>query len=266
MAVSFEQFAQVYEHEAAGIWWIFSRRGDKGMSENCADYKEYDWGEFLSASTKRFYKAFQAIQARPDVKTVCDMGGFLGAFPLTLKRFGYKVKMIEDMGLHNKSLHDVFDFLHKSGVTLYAGNVFENKLDGDSDFVTAMSTAEHYAHSLKTFMQNFSALGKYYYFEVPNIAYWPKRIALLRGQSPLPSIQNIFNSKEPYTGHHHEMTYDEVMFLLRDTLIENVAFFNYSVPDWPGVKEFIKNPIQLLAHKFYPNTRELIAVTGRHLK
>ena len=100
------------------------------------------------------------------------------------------------------------------------------------------------------------------FIEVPNIAYWPNRVGLLVGRSPLVSIDQIYESEEPFIGHHHEYTIDELRKLvsLSGLTITREDFYNYSVA---GIGALAKRPVAALAFAFLKESRECMAVTCR---
>jgi hypothetical protein len=128
-----------------------------------------------------------------------------------------------------------------------------------------MAVLEHYPHSLNTFMGNtkrmLNTVGKLY-LEVPNIAYWPKRTALLMGRTPLPPVEDIYLSEEPFIGHHHEFTMAELHELARlaGLKVTDEEYFNYTLDRTNTFKLFIRYPIMSAAFFLRARTRECIAV------
>jgi len=123
---------------------------------------------------------------------------------------------------------------------------------------------EHYPHSPKPLLDNVVAMLKRngaIYLEVPNIAYWPKRMALLRGQTPLVPIQDIVSSSIPFIGHHHEYTIAELRTLVGhlDLRIVKEEFYNYSQAG-SVIRQFFRHPLQTFAFWAWPDTRECLAV------
>jgi 2-polyprenyl-3-methyl-5-hydroxy-6-metoxy-1,4-benzoquinol methylase len=106
----------------------------------------------------------------------------------------------------------------------------EAALDRRFDVVTLMAVLEHYPHSHKILMKYISSLirpdGKLY-IEVPNIAYWPKRVSLLIGRTPL---ADIYRSDVPFIGHHYEFTITELRELADLSGMKALAedFYNYT--------------------------------------
>jgi 2-polyprenyl-3-methyl-5-hydroxy-6-metoxy-1,4-benzoquinol methylase len=130
--------------------------------------------------------------------------------------------------------------------------------------ITVMAVLEHYPHSLQHFMRNILSMldpqGKIY-FDVPNIAFWPKRInLLLRGKTPITDFKEIYLSAVPFIGHHHEFTISEMRDLatLSGLTILKEIFYNYSyrllrLRGWG-------QPLQLLANWLIKDSRECLAL------
>jgi hypothetical protein len=128
-----------------------------------------------------------------------------------------------------------------------------------------MAVLEHYPHSLKTFMENVRTMlgmnGKLY-LEVPNIAYWPKRIELLRGRTPQAQLSDIFQSDTPFIGHHHEFTIAELRDLVRLSRMSIVSedFYNYTLNGSPGFRKRVRYPLMFLMFSLLKDSRECMAV------
>jgi len=131
-----------------------------------------------------------------------------------------------------------------------------------------MAVLEHYPHSLKTFMRNVIAMmrpGGEVYFEAPNIAFWPKRVGLLRGSTPLTPLREIFHSAVPFIGHHHEFTMRELHELteLAGLSVTAQEQFNYTPGFEPSLSGFVRHPIRSTAFALLPDSREILGVLCR---
>ncbi|MBF6617704.1 MAG: methyltransferase domain-containing protein [Candidimonas sp.] len=187
-------------------------------------------------------------------------------FPLTLARMGYKVAMSESLKYYSSSFTPLFDYLSKQGVRIIDWDPFEPgaPLEASFDCVTVMAVLEHYPHSLRTFLDNALAImareGSLY-LEVPNIAYWPKRKALMLGKSPLVPISDIFHSATPFIGHHHEFTVSELRDLLSLAGLKllDTRHYNYSFRGGSLLRRLLSEPSLTIASLF-PHMRECISV------
>jgi 2-polyprenyl-3-methyl-5-hydroxy-6-metoxy-1,4-benzoquinol methylase len=193
------------------------------------------------------------------------VGGFWGAFAITMRVLGAEVYMTESLKYYGTAFTSLFDYLSAQGVHIIDYDPFNSSSPSRQyDFVTVMALLEHYPHSLQVLMRNLSAMtkaGGRLYVEVPNIAYWPKRVALLRGKTPLAPQYDIYKSEVPYIGHHHEFTIAELRMLakLSDLEIVKELFYTYSNRQ-SFHKKLCRRPLETMIQLLWPKTRECLAV------
>ena len=241
------------------------------IASHCAGWHpaRFDFRAYLSRSVVRFHRAYLAVR-EAGARTVCDVGGFWGVFPLVLRDLGLDVTMTEARGYYSSAFDPLFSFLESRGVEVLDHDPFasEGGLGRRFDAVTVLAVLEHYPHSLRRFMTNVRAMMEpsgILYVEVPNIAYWPKRVAFLRhGVSPLPPIEEIWESEVPFIGHHHEFTMAELKAVARLAGLSVVRedYYNYTVADFP-VAATLRRPWLHLVPALVPRTRECLAVVCR---
>lgn len=239
----------------------------------------YDFANYLRGSDIRYWSAFKALATRSsaDLGSICDVGGFWGVWPITLARLGIDVTMTESLQYYDDAFSSLFQYIGSQGVHVVDFDPFadaaavSNTGLGPFDAVSMIAVLEHYPHSLRTPLDRVRSLlkpGGAFFIEVPNIAYWPRRVALLQGESPLVPASTIYQSDSPFTGHHHEFTVSELTEVLRlagfaDLEIETL---NYS-PDPLTLRRLAQRPLhetlQWTAFRYFPDTRELIHVLGR---
>ena len=227
----------------------------------------FDFKKYLECSSVRFYQAYHLFSADREVRRICDIGGFWVVFPITLKVLGYDVTMTESLGYYGDTFKGLFQYIASRGVRIVDYDPFAECATPPitADIVTVMAVLEHYPHSLQTFMGNVSQImaptGKIY-LEVPNIAFWPKRVRFLMGETSNTPLKDIFKSKVPFIGHHHEFTISELRDLaeLSGLSILKESFYNYSPGSFPSLKMALKNPLQFLAFTSRRNTRECLAM------
>jgi 2-polyprenyl-3-methyl-5-hydroxy-6-metoxy-1,4-benzoquinol methylase len=236
-----------------------------GWSAGSTDFELY-----LRASVERYFRAYRHLAARPALETVCDVGGFWAAFPLTLHRLGYEVTTTETLRYYSSTFDELFEFVRTSGVEVVDFDPFatDPASPGAFDFVTVMAVLEHYPHSLATFMGNLDRLlapAGLAYLETPNIALWNKRMELLLGRTPITPVREIYRSRVPFTGHHHEFTMSELEELARLGGLEPLVreWFNYSPDNRIDRKLARRHPLRWFMFRFHPATRELAAVLCR---
>lgn len=268
--LSFEEFDRVYQESVELVFEHWTSEMQAEMAVHCHAWGPdlFDFKNYLTVSSNRFYRAYRAFASRGHKQRVCDVGGFWGVFPITLKELGFDVAMTESLQYYGDSFGRLFKYIAERGVPIFDYDPFEpgaRLLAPRFDVVTVMAVLEHYPHSLKVFMENINALmandGRIY-IEVPNIAYWPKRVGLLRGQTPLALVGDIYRSGVPFIGHHHEFTIAELRELARlsglSVLTED--FYNYTPGAVPGFKMLVRSPLQFLAFSFLKDSRECLAV------
>jgi 2-polyprenyl-3-methyl-5-hydroxy-6-metoxy-1,4-benzoquinol methylase len=268
--VSFQEFDSIYQKSSKSIYEYWTTQMQADIATHCYLWRPglFDFRTYLQASSIRFYKAYRSFAAEENVKTVCDIGGFWGVFPITLKSLGYDVAMTESLKYYNDSFQDLFKYIAEQGVAIFDYDPFQPNVPslGCFDVITVMAILEHYPHSLKDFMKNIISLispeGQVY-MEVPNIAFWPKRINFLLGQTPLVKIEHIYNSEVPFIGHHHEFTLSELRNLVAlsglSVISENL--YNYSPGTLPGIKTLIRHPFWFIVFSMLKDSRECLAVS-----
>ena len=81
-----------------------------------------------------------------------------------------------------------------------------------------MAVAEHLAHSPRYLIENIYSvlrIGGVFAFEVPNLAFWPRRYSFfVKGNTVLAPIADVYHSAIPFTGHHREYTIDDARYVM----------------------------------------------------
>jgi len=262
-----KQFQKIYYQSVDDIFQHWTSDMQAEISRHCYPWREgvMDFKGYLTASETRYQVAYKSLCEPGDFDSLCDIGGFYGVFPLTLARLGHTVTMTEALKYYSYSFDPLFTFLQESGVNIINYDPFDEAPPPleTFDVVTVLAVLEHYPHSLQRFMANVMKMLKNYgeiYIEVPNIAYWPKRKALLQGITPLVHISEIYYSANPFIGHHHEFTMDELKVLAKisglDVLKSN--YFNYSFRG-PVINRVYSN-LLLTLMTLIPSMRECVAI------
>jgi SAM-dependent methyltransferase len=164
------------------------------------------------------------------------VGGFFGAFPLALARLGFDVTLSEKYAYYYGAFDDLRRFLVAEGVDVWDEDLTE-PLDSSParsfNVITCLALIEHLPSSPRALMENLSRLLRdngVLVLEVPNIAYWPKRLQALLGQSIHPPLRDVFDAAVPFTGHHREYTASELRQLVEwsgFTVVDEAAY-NYT--------------------------------------
>lgn len=269
----FRQFDSVYQEAVRRVYAHWTPAMQTGIAEHCRCWEaaSYDFQNYLRLSSRRFYKSYLAVAAR-DARSVCDVGGFWGVWAMTLKALGFEVTMTESLRFYGGAFQALLDEITRGGISFVDLDPFEPgvALPARFDAVTVMAVIEHYPHSLKIFLENvLGMLGQegIVYFDVPNIAYWTKRIAFLAGRTPLVDARDIYRSAVPFVGHHHEYTMAELRGIAELAGLEVLRedYYNYSLSEL-GWKRAVVKPIEAIAFAVVPATRECLAITCRRRK
>jgi len=265
--VSRQQFQQTYFRSVEDVLRFWTPEMQAEISRHNVGWRRErtDFKGYLRNSELRYWVAFDMVSRNGALNTWCDIGGFFGAYSLTLRRLGVAVAVTEALKYYSDSFSPLFAYLRQEGVEIIDHDPFENvSLDGRHfDVVSAMAVLEHYPHSQKRFLEFMRSIvapmGRLY-IEVPNVAFWPRRWALLKGRSPLPPAGDIYQSEVPFTGHHHEYTMQELHQLaaLAELRVVEEESFNYSFLG-PWIKRFISDPFLTLM-SYRPSMRECLAV------
>lgn len=265
---SVAEFKAAYRKALGEVYRFWTPAMQAEIARHCCGWSVgcFDFHAYLRASEPRYLLCWSAFVSRQAVRSVCDVGGFWGVYPLTLRELGLEVTMTESLRFYSASFDPLFSFIRERGVVILDYDPFEAppQITGRFDAVTAMAVLEHYPHSLRPFMSNVLAMlkaGGAIYIEVPNIAYWPKRTALLRGRTPLVPVTDIYRSAVPFIGHHHEFTREELHALVEVAGLRVEAERCYSYSQRQGlVLRFVRRPVQALAELLLPDARECLAV------
>ena len=267
-------FSLVYQQAVCDVCELYTQRMQESMARHNRGWApgRTDFREYLRRSEPRFRLAADAIR-NVQALSVCDVGGLWGVLPLTLKRLGLPlVAMTEALQYYDEAFSPLFSFLSSEGVLVVDFDPFDpdTRAPGPYNAVTAMAVIEHYPHSLRTFMRHLRTMSDgYVYLEVPNIAYWPKRMALMRGISPLAPIEDVYASEVPFIGHHHEFTRRELLTLCELSGLRVLAEHAYDYSSQPrfvyghGVRAALESIGELLGSALrskIPEARECLSV------
>lgn len=267
--VSFQEFDGLYQDAVNQVYRHWTPGMQDEMAAHCFGWGRgrFDFLAYLRASAQRFYLAYRSIASHGAGLSLCDIGGFWGVFAITMSRLGYRVTMTEALKYYSDSFTELFAYISTQGVTIVDYDPFQEgaKPIGTFDALSVMAVLEHYPHSPRTFMANVTGMMQpqgLLYLEVPNIAYWPRRVNLLRGISPLPALETIYRSDVPFIGHHHEYTMAELRYLAEVSGLGVVQerYYNYSPGTAPSLRLLLRNPLMLLAFAVIEDSRECLAV------
>ena len=222
---------------------------DRGRLEKVALHNpgwhpdRFDVGGYLRASEARYVEVLDLHlrnggAARP---RVLEVGGFFGAFPLALARLGVPVTLSEKYAYYYGAFDDLRDFLEGEGVVVWDEDLtepLEPPREERFDLVTSLAILEHLASTPRPLMDNVTGLlaeGGRLLLEVPNIAYWHKRVTAALGGSVHPPLRDVYEARIPFTGHHREYTAAELRELIGWSGLETLELTAYDyTPKPPG--------------------------------
>ncbi|HTD58789.1 MAG TPA: hypothetical protein VK672_07830, partial [Solirubrobacteraceae bacterium] len=83
----------------------------------------FDLGLYLRASERRYARLVRLVNTHAlydfgDLRAL-EVGGFLGAYPLTLARLGVPVTLVEHYGYYHDAFDDLAAYLRSAGVTIW---------------------------------------------------------------------------------------------------------------------------------------------------
>lgn len=170
---------------------------------------------------------------------ILDVGGFIAAFPLTLSRMGLDVTLTECYDYYYGAFDDLKDYVEGEGVwnvdpTVEQDDIFFESKEDSFNLITCMAMIEHLPNSPKVLFENASRLlaeDGSFVVEVPNIAYFPNECSSSSGKTIHPPIDDVYNERTPFTGHHREYTIQDLdrVFELTGFKRDQVSTFNYSL-------------------------------------
>ncbi len=269
--VDYEKFSEIYNITLDEIYVYWSNDMQYFIAKHNRSWKpeNFDFYNYLKLSKKRFYNVY--ILFAEESKMICDVGGFFGVFPTVLSKLGYDVSMTETLKYYTDAFDGMFAYIRSNGVEIIDVDPFEKDVLPQNKFdeIITLAVIEHYPHSLKIFMDNISnALNESgnMIIEVPNIAYLYNRIKLLKGKTPLSDIKMILESDIPFTGHHHEFTFDELKILIESINFEITTsrFFNYS-NDYTKLSFILRSPLKAIILNLFEQTRECIIIKANRV-
>ena len=115
-------------------------------------------------------------------------------------------------------------------------------------------------------MENVTGLlaeGGRLLLEVPNMAYWPKRVQALLGGSVHPPLRDVYDAAVPFTGHHREYTAAELRELLAWSKLDALELTTYDYTPRPEGR----SPSLVLhrwASRRLAGTREVLLACAAH--
>ncbi len=237
-----EEFKREYNNAVEDILEFFDDNALDTIGRHNVAWKagRFDLRGYLSASAARYEYAYNAAKAYKGngVLKHLDVGGFFGAFPVTLRRLGHDVTIVEKYSYYYGAFDELKSFIEGEGVTIVNADYIADMATGieSFDIVYCLAVLEHLSSSPATLMGNIKKsmnVNGITIIDVPNIAYWPNRLKLLKGETIHPPLQDVYESAVPFVGHHREYTMQDLERLLDLAGFVSLysTYFNYT--PWP---------------------------------
>jgi 2-polyprenyl-3-methyl-5-hydroxy-6-metoxy-1,4-benzoquinol methylase len=229
-----DDFRRTYRAAVADVAPTIGQPELERIARHDRPLAHWDPAEYMRLSEERYVRALRLLGPRVEPGApVLEVGGFLAVFPLALARLGVPVTVAERYDLYDGALDAVRDLLERAGARIWDVDFTASGLAAEAfPVVVNMAMIEHVAGSPRTLMENLHACcAGTLLVEVPNLAYGYKRWQLLRGRTIHPPLRDVYESAEPFTGHHREYTLSDLTELLELSgfrLLETDAF-NYSL-------------------------------------
>lgn len=236
--VSEERFLETYR-QAVGEIVDLIPVDLSAIAKHNLGWGSFGFDQYLRNSEARYTRALRAIRGSGG-RCILDVGGFLAAFPLALQRCGYQVAIAEKFDYYGGALDSIAGCLRRNGIEVIDADFTEAGCDlaavqARFDCATCMAVAEHLANTPRPLLENIRSALKPdggLIFEVPNLAFWPRRFSFFfRGYTVLSPIEHVYHSAIPFTGHHREYTLADARYVVREAGFSIVSeeTFNYSI-------------------------------------
>jgi SAM-dependent methyltransferase len=205
-------------------------------------------------------------------RRILEIGSFLGAASIALKRMGFEVSAVDIPEFHKSpALRALYE---RNGIP-YAGlNLRKSRLpqeSGSMDAVVICEVIEHFNFNPLPVLLEINRVlkpGGYVYIGMPNQASLQKRIALLHGQSIHNPIDDFFKQLDPKDNmivglHWREYTMGETLEMLRRTGFEAAKQYYFQPREQP--KPGLWQALQRRLVAWRPAFRAFQVVVGRKL-
>jgi hypothetical protein len=272
-AIDPTRFRHVYRQSVADVMRFITRERQAVIARHDLSLHpdKFDLGVYLRTSERRYLELVSLVNRHASqlngTPRALEVGGFLGAYPLTLARLDIPVTLVEKYGYYYGALDELAAFLSAHGVQIWDADFTESTAATKERFtlVSNMAMLEHLASSPKTLMENLrSCIDErgLLIVEMPNVAYWPNRLEAMRGLSIHQPLDLVYASLPPYLGHHREYTVAELKNLLgwSGFHVREVSLFNYSLSLRHGtwLARLYTALVYLWPTMIFPACRELI--------
>jgi len=252
---SFETLLREVESDLQPVLQNLDVEGLARHNRGYAHYARDTFHHFVVQERARFVKAARWLADARTGPRVCDLGCFIPYLPLVLSRLGYEVAIVDRYEFFTDEFRGAVEQVSaRAGVRVVDADILADDLSsiGTFDAVLLMAVVEHLHGSPLRLMKGIRGMltpEGALLFEVPNIAEFRRRVAFLRGRSPLPDYGVYLESEYPYYGHSREMTVPEVEQLHQRAgfRIERLECYDYSVPQAETLRQRVGIALKRLA-------------------
>jgi SAM-dependent methyltransferase len=190
------------------------------------------WPERVTpAQLKRVEEVCRRIlDRRPPPARIADVGTGIGLLPAALAGLGYQAIGVDDFGdpwQGEDAAATVAKYAQEAGFEFIQTPMEQYESSDPLDCVTLINVVEHLHDSPRPLLNHIGELlapGGLCVIVMPNAVNLRKRIAVLRGRTNYPPLEQFFGSSIPWRGHVREYTPAEGADLLR--------LAHFDVLDW----------------------------------
>ncbi len=253
--ISLRNFNAVYNHVVDDLLaqWTPAMREESGA---------LDIERYLREAAVRLYYAYRSCPG--SARTICDIGGSFGAFPLALLRLGFDAAATRTIQYSAEAFDPLFDYIAGQGVRVLDYDPFiENVPPRDTfDAVTVLSMLDYDPYTLRHVVPNIIGLMHHdgmLYIEAPNAGVFPRRNddGAVPYDIELPMGIDLAGRYAFAIDDLHELADINAL-----TITEEI-FHNYSRADPADPRSLLRHPLQALLYGVMKRKRECIGIRCR---
>jgi len=178
------------------------------------------------------------LRSAPGARTLCDLGGGIGMFPIACAALGMRAILIDDFRdpVYFEHGQPALELHKRYRVEVLMRDLVEEGLDlppETIDVFTIFDSMEHWHHSPKpVFAAVMRALrpGGLFVLAGPNCANLRKRITLLFGRGKWSAMQDWYDAPR-FRGHVREPDVEDLRYIARDMDLTQVRILGRN---WAG--------------------------------
>jgi SAM-dependent methyltransferase len=205
----------------------------------------------------------------PPPAYVADLGTGMAALPAVLREVGYEAVGVDD---YSDPWHqpDVVDRLTRfsldRGFSLVRSSIEAFVPDRPLDGVSLVDVIEHLHDSPRPLLNRvgeFLAPGGVVLVVMPSSVNLRKRIAVARGRTCYPALEEFFNASGPWRGHVREYTPREGAELMRMAGFEVLEMTQFDAILYDRIGSRIAQTLFRGLSSIWPNLKDSFLVVGR---